>query len=161
VDRRGEIIECVHGALLAAEEGDWKRHSSYFSESVELLIRDGVLLRLRLSLQDWTTRTQSSLSVFTASQHILTNHIVEIEDDKASLRGNFQALYMYGRQGSLQSMQTIGGRLNLTLTSAEGAWRITKCELTVIWKVGESKLFEQASASWIKHQDSHRGKQVN
>jgi hypothetical protein len=86
---------------------------------------------------------RGALSGFKATQHLLGNPIVELEDDRASLTVSVQAQhFLPNDRGS--SLWTLGGGYLVTLARAQGGWRVREMTLKVGWTDGNLYLFDLA-----------------
>lgn len=71
-----------------------------------------------------------------ASQHIITNPVVELEGDRASSRCYLHAQHYLPDQRTGGNTLEIGGTYHDELVSSDVGWRIRKRELEVTWTEG-------------------------
>ncbi|MGW0313599.1 nuclear transport factor 2 family protein [Streptomyces flavidovirens] len=90
----------------------------------------------------WT----SALGGYDATQHLITNHLVDIEGDTAVCTAAFQATHRLATaHGS--ALWTLGGtyRFGLVRTAGHG-WRISSVVMTTVWADGNQHLPALAAA---------------
>ncbi|WP_319422626.1 nuclear transport factor 2 family protein [Pleurocapsa sp. FMAR1] len=76
-------------------------------------------------------------------QHITTNHLVILEEDKAKCRVNFQAQHFLPNDRG-NSLWTLGGRYFYSLVRTRKAWKIYGCTVHVTWTDGNLQIFDLA-----------------
>jgi hypothetical protein len=75
------------------------------------------------------------------SQHMVTNHQVVIDGDRAECRCQLQAQHVRHRaDGDL--LYTVGGRYEDQLTRTADGWRISQRRLVVVWIDGTKDVFK-------------------
>ncbi|MEM7334396.1 MAG: nuclear transport factor 2 family protein, partial [Chloroflexota bacterium] len=85
---------------------------------------------------------QDLLPGFTATQHLMGSHVINIQDNMASCLAHCQATHILDEE-----QWVLGGLYNFQLTLNSGTWLITSITMTALWSVGnQAKLLELASA---------------
>jgi hypothetical protein len=80
-------------------------------------------------------RVSSALGMLDDSQHMVTNHQVEVEGDRATCRCYFQAQHV--RKAAIGGPNLIiAGRYEDELVRTSAGWRIHHRVLTVMWRDG-------------------------
>lgn len=81
-----------------------------------------------------------SFARFRATQHVLTNHVVDLAGEHARVRANVIAVHLWavgqGDPNALESHFTAGGVLSVEATRLEPGWRITRLQNRVVWRTG-------------------------
>jgi hypothetical protein len=142
-----------------------KGHDSLRADAIELISRYFAAIddkRLELSIVEATfasdgrmvrpngaelvgakaiTEAQSeSFTRFRATQHVITDHIVDLEADRASIRANVVATHLWGAGHgdpcALESHFTAGGVLRVELVRSQASWRIHSLSNQVVWRTG-------------------------
>jgi hypothetical protein len=134
---RAEIIDAVNMIGMCADLRDWKACRAAFADKV---------------LTDYTSLTGGSPSTveadklvagwtevfsknFKSTQHMITNHAVEIKDDKATCASLFQAHHVY-LDNAKGKTWTLRGYYNHGLTRINGRWKVTEMKMTWTWEDG-------------------------
>lgn len=90
-----------------------------------------------------------SFSRFRATHHVLTDHIVDLEADRARVRANVIATQLsapgHGDPNSLESHFVAGGVLAIDVVRMEAGWRIEKLSNRNVWRTGSG--FAQMAAT--------------
>lgn len=142
-----------------------KAHDSLRVEAIELISRYFAAIddkRLELSIVESTftsdgkmirpngaeligpeaiTQAQSvSFARFRATQHVITDHVVDLETDRARIRANVVAVHLWaaghGDPCALESHFTAGGVLRVELVRIENTWRVQQLSNRVVWRSG-------------------------
>jgi hypothetical protein len=128
IENRDDIVELIAEYLWALDSCDWERleacllpdavHASGSGE------RNG-----RGALIGYLRPGRESLD---ATQHVVTNFVVEQTRDQASVRCLLQAHHV--KDGGLFST---GSAYRVAVVRAEGAWRIARIESSSLWAAGD------------------------
>jgi ketosteroid isomerase-like protein len=84
-----------------------------------------------------------------ATQHLLGNHLVEIDGDHAVCTAQFQATHVLAEPAVNPhggTTWTLGGHYRYQLDRAEGAWRIAGLTMTAAWATGNQQIMSLAAA---------------
>lgn len=95
----------------------------------------------RLHRDEWVRNVASLQEGFDATQHMSTNHVIEISDDHATC-----VSYMQATHALASEVWTLGGYYTNRLRRDDDRWRIDRCELTVTWETGDRDLAQRARA---------------
>ena len=71
------------------------------------------------------------------TQHLVTNHLVEITGDEATVTASFQATHVVVATGD---QWVLGGDYRYQLVRAEGRWLIRSVTLTPRWETGDRSI---------------------
>lgn len=95
-------------------------------------------------VNDW----QSRLGRLSATHHMVTNHLVDIDDDTAICRATAQAQHVLNEGNGRQSFFTVGSTYRFHLRRrSEGDWLITAFALKPLWATGDPNIFQQAATA--------------
>ncbi|MFI2234311.1 nuclear transport factor 2 family protein [Nocardia testacea] len=86
-----------------------------------------------------TAAWRDTLGGFEATQHLLTNHLVDIDGDTAVCTASFQATHR-GNDEFGASLWTLGGSYRFDLVRVAGGWRIRGLVMTPVWGDGNRRL---------------------
>ena len=84
-------------------------------------------------------RTLLLLARYGALQHTISNPVIEIDADAATLRCNFHAVNVHGDPGRMGGSDhaTVGGIYDVTLRREDGRWRLVTVNTIFVWTAGE------------------------
>ena len=81
-----------------------------------------------------------SFARFRATQHVMTNHVVDLAGEHARVRANVIATHLWapgqGDPVALESHFTAGGVMTAEVVRLERRWRITRLQNRVVWRTG-------------------------
>jgi hypothetical protein len=93
--------------------------------------------------QERAEAARRTVSGFQTTQHMITNHVITIDGDKALCVAYLQAQHcLPNEQGD--STQTIGGYYTNHFIRTPHGWKIKACKLTMTWSKGNWGIFELA-----------------
>ncbi|GAA0486275.1 hypothetical protein GCM10009096_31320 [Parasphingorhabdus litoris] len=93
---------------------------------------------------DWVAGVRATLEPFDATQHVLTNFVIDLKEDRANCICYMAAHHHLVVDGERQ-MHSIGGYYVHELERAGEGWLIHKTQLNVTWEMGDRGLFELAA----------------
>lgn len=142
---RAKIIETVnsYGMSVDTRNFDWFR--SLFTDTVEV---DYTAMLggkpYTVAADELTKKWKALLTSFESTQHIIANHVVNIEGDMAMTRAHFQAHHiLINRKGG--TSWTVAGYYIHKLKRTDAGWRINYVQLTNLWGEGNFDLVNIAS----------------
>ena len=81
-----------------------------------------------------------SFSRFRATQHVTSDHIIDIEGDTARLRANMIAMHLWSEEESdprsLQTHFVAGGVFEAVAVSTADGWRFNELKSRITWRTG-------------------------
>lgn len=143
---RAEITDTMHRYATAIDQRDWALLRTVFADEVAFDFSSWAPgFRSVLKADELVQSLQGSLSGFTATQHVMSNHVVTLEGESAVCVTYMNArLFLIAGNGT-HLMNTIGGHyVNRFAATADG-WKITTCTLIVTWELGDQALSEAAA----------------
>ena len=153
VDTRA-IIDLTLTYAAAIDHRDWAQLATIFTDPFELDMRS-VSGRppTNISAADWAARV-SLLGRLDATQHLITNHLVTIEEPgrRAHCRAEMRAQHWLDPEhlrvlelpADTVGWYELGGHYDFTLQRDGGAWRIAAYALVIRWRTGSEQVFELA-----------------
>jgi ketosteroid isomerase-like protein len=134
---RAEIIDAVNIIGMGADLRDWKACRAAFADKVltDYTSLNGgtpntvVADTLVAGWADFFSKT------FKATQHMITNHAVVVNGDKATCTSNFRAHHVY-LDGKSGKTWTLGGFYNHGLRRINGHWKVTQMKMTWTYEEG-------------------------
>jgi hypothetical protein len=97
-----------------------------------------------ISQKDLIEAWSSLLGAFDATQHILTNFLVEISAETAVATSMFQATHRKAAEHGAP-LWTLGGRYRFGLARTGAGWRIDDIVMTTLWADGNQQLLTDAA----------------
>jgi 3-phenylpropionate/cinnamic acid dioxygenase small subunit len=134
MERRLDVIDTCTRMAWHADQREWDELAEVFAEQVALdytSLNGGEPATLTPAqiVDGWRT----GLGVYTATQHLLTNHLVALDGDSAVCTAAFQATH----RKSDDSLWTLGGTYRFDLVRTSEGWRITGVVMSAVWSDGE------------------------
>ena len=81
-----------------------------------------------------------SFNRFRATQHITSDHTIELEEDTARLRANMLAMHLWSPEDSdplsLQTHFVAGGVFDATAVRTAEGWRFSELKSRITWRTG-------------------------
>ena len=142
---RVEISDRVLCYATAVDTRNWALYRSVFTENltVDFSSWSGEPQKT-LPVDEWVDQVRRTLSGFDATQHLSSNHVIDMSGDAATCVSYMVALH-YLVEGGERLMHSIGGYYTNQLIKTENSWKISRCALTVTWEMGDRGLFEIAA----------------
>ena len=149
------IVDVSHRYAAGIDRRDWEMYADCFTDLCEFDFSSfsgrpaSVLPR-----EAWVDNVRRTNGSFDATQHQMTNHMVTMLDSEnatciTELRAQHwfapQTMERLGQAGAVNFCE-LGGHYTNEIVRQDGAWRITKCKLTVRWQTGSMAIFELARA---------------
>jgi SnoaL-like domain len=142
---RAEISDVQLRYATGVDMRDWKLFRSCFAEEIEVDFTSvfGGSGPRKVSGDQWAEAARRTVSGFKTTQHLITNHVITVDGDKALCVAYLQAQHcLPNEQGD--SMQTIGGYYTNHFIRTPHGWKIRSCKLTMTWSKGNWGIFELA-----------------
>ena len=129
-----EITALTIKYCWALDERDWESLSEVFSS--EAYAKLGITEHN--GINSIIERCQKALVPLDSSHHMVSNHVVKIEGDKANCKCYFQAQHVRTSTPNGGNF-LIAGKYEDELTRIDEEWKITSRVLTKIWTEGNEK----------------------
>ncbi len=142
---RAEISDAQSRYATGLDFRDWVCFRSCFDDEIEVDFSSvfGSGGPRKVSADRWTESAPRTVSGLQATQHMITNHVITVDGDKALCIAYVQAQhYLPNDKGG--STQTMGGYYTNHFVRTAKGWRISKCKLTLTWNEGNWHVFELA-----------------
>lgn len=127
------VIQTVNQMALSADSRDWASCRACFADEVyvdytSLAGGEPATIAADALIGSW----EGLLPGFSATQHLLGSHVVNVQGENAECEAHFQATHVIDDQ-----QWTLGGRYHFELQNHEEAWKITAITMTALWSVGD------------------------
>jgi SnoaL-like protein len=122
---RFEIIDVFNRYAIGADTRNEEAYLSCFTD--ELLVDVGGE-SVEHTAESWTEQAFTALSGFEKTQHMISNHIIDIDGDTADASAYLQALHF-----TKENTFSVWGHYTHKLTRTSAGWRINSLTLTTDW----------------------------
>lgn len=141
-----EITRRVYEYAYGIDTRDWALYRSIFTDEIDMDFSSyNGQAAARMRADDWVSNVQVLFTGLTATQHSMTNPLVDQPDpNNARCRMYMQAEhFFYAEQGS--NDYALGGYYDNKLTLTSSGWKICAVTLNVLWQRGNQHIMEQAT----------------
>ena len=138
---RAAVIDVVNAVGLLADLREWPALRACFADEVlvDYTSRDGGQ-PVRMKADDLVEGWRKRLGGFSATQHLISNHLMEVEAQRAVCRSTFKS------QHRLETEQwDLDGRYRHELTQAGRIWRVSAMQMVGDFERGNRRLVERAA----------------
>lgn len=137
---RMEITDVINRYATGVDLRDWDLFGAIFDDEVLIDFEsfDKTPAR-KMTRDEWVAAVRSLLPGFDSTQHVLTNHVFQMEKEKGVITVYMKAEHFFDGDSI-----TLGGYYTHTLRHNGSNWRITATKLTVTWSRGNQNLFRKA-----------------
>lgn len=136
------VMRAVADLGLLVDAQDWDGLVALFSEAVEV---DYTSLNggepATMPPAELVGGWRQLLEPLDATQHLIGNLSVALDDDRATCAGNVTATHVKANATGGPHW-TVGGRYDLSLVNTPAGWRITALTLTVRWASGNRAIMD-------------------
>ena len=144
------IAETIYLYAIGIDTKDFDLYGSIFADQVNIDFSSyegsSVPETTVLTKDQWVNRVRPLFTGLAATQHSMTNPVVNIDGDTASCRMYMQAHHVFEPEKE-DSWFTIGGYYDDTLTrdaESPSGWKLTGVKLTVLWRKGQESIMQLA-----------------
>lgn len=135
-----DIVEVTTRVAWLTDQRDWVGLAAVFAERVDL---DYTSLTggepARLGPAEIVAGWQAGLGGLDATQHLVSNHLVEVDGDRAAATAQFQAVHVLATPHG-DPTWTLGGHYRFGLVRVEKEWRIDAVTMTATWATGNQQI---------------------
>ena len=143
---RLDIIELISSLSINLDARDWSAVRGLFTDEVysdrtSLFGGEPVTLGADEFVEGW----RQSLDNLDAVNHLVANHVIPLEGDKAKCAANMQGVHVF-HNPSGDDMWNVGGRHDYQLQRTADGWRIAGLTFTISWATGNMNIVALAAA---------------
>ncbi|MFI6425582.1 nuclear transport factor 2 family protein [Promicromonospora sp. NPDC050880] len=144
---RTEISDVQLRYATGTDSRDWALFRSCFADEVDVDFSAGFgQPAVRLAADDWVAMTAPRMESFTATQHMITNHVVTFDDDDHATCVAYVRASHHLPNSTGDSDQTVYGYYTNRFERTPDGWRIAGLKLTALWMTGNFGIFQTALA---------------
>jgi len=138
------IVRRRYQYALGIDSRDWLLYRSIFADEISMDFSSySGQPASRMAADDWVANCQVLFNGLDATQHTMSNPIVDIAGDSARLRMYMQAEHVLANDRG-DDFFTIGGMYDDQLQRTPDGWIITAVTLQVFWQRGNRHIMELA-----------------
>lgn len=134
---RDDIAQLISDLGLLVDARDWDGLRELFADEVDV---DYTSLNggqpQRVPPADLVGGWKQMLEPLVATHHLISNHSVTLDGDRASLAANVTATHVPQER----EHWVVGGRYDVMARSINGRWHINALTLTVRWQTGSQDI---------------------
>jgi hypothetical protein len=139
-----QITELVYRYAFGIDTRNWDLYRAIFTDTVEIDFssydnRPATTMRA----DDWVRRLKVLFAGLAATQHTMTNPIVEVVGDRATCVMTMQAAHLLDA-GNDNSWFTIGGYYVDSFERTTSGWLLDGVTLNVLWRRGNDAIMTTA-----------------
>ena len=144
------VAECMYRYAAGVDTRDWAMYRSLFADEVEIDFSSygPGLPPVTMAADDWVAGLKPLFGGLAATQHMMSNPLVELEGDSAQITMYMRAHHVFDPNDP-ESYYTVGGYYRNQLVSDRGHWKLVRVRLTVTWRLGHPEIMEAARAAGI------------
>jgi hypothetical protein len=138
----------VYRYATGVDTRDWTLYRSLFTDEVEIDFSSfgPDLPPMKIAADDWVAGLKPLFAGLAATQHMMSNPLVEIEDDSAWITMYVHAHHVFDPDDP-DSYYTIGGYYRNRLVRVGGNWKLVRVNLNVTWRLGDPEIMDAARAA--------------
>ena len=142
------VAETVYRYATGVDRRDWVLYRSLFTDTVTIDFSsfDPNLPQRTLSADDWVAGLLPLFTGLAATQHSMTNPLVRVDGDEATITMYMQARHVYEPHDPA-SWYTVGGYYDNNLVRVNDRWLLTSVRLIVTWQAGDPAIMQLARAA--------------
>ncbi len=154
-DHYHAIVRPVYEYAYGIDTRDWALYRSIFTDDIEMDFSSyNGNPRSAMKADDWVAGCRTLFTGLDATQHSMSNPLVDMEGDHARCRMYMQAEhFLKNDQGS--DGFVLGGYYDDRLVRTEEGWKIQAVTLNVFWNRGNRHIMELAAARGAKILSGH------
>lgn len=137
------IIELINRFGISIDLRDWRSFRNLFAERVDFDYSSIDEVAGILQADDIANTARQDLGGFQMTQHVITNHLIEINNDTATCNAHVRAMHFLPATDK-ESLLEIGGYYDAELIRTDTDWKIESWKFTILWSRGDLELFELA-----------------
>ena len=127
IQDRLAIVDTMNRYASGVDGRDATLYRSCFEDPLEIDMGGGGAQSW--SADAWVEQALKLVSSFAVTQHIITNHVIEVDGDEARCRAYLQAQHWNPDHSWL-----VGGYYSNRLRRGSDGWRISHLALTITWQ---------------------------
>ena len=130
---RMEIIDTINRYATSVDTRDWDLFFTCYADKINVdMVSVGFEKPMDMTAGEFMEIIQTAVSPFESTQHIISNHVININGDNATLGCYLQAQHFRQDDTGLFAL-LIGGYYAHSLIRTPAVWRINKYKVVKTW----------------------------
>jgi len=130
---RMEIIDTINRYATSVDTRDWDLFlMCYTDEMVADMVSIGFDKPMTMKAQEFLEIIRQAVSPFDSTQHLISNHVIDIDGDSATCVCYLQAQH-FSQDVTGAHAVLIGGYYSNSLVRTSAGWRIDKYKVVKTW----------------------------
>ncbi|HEX4490560.1 MAG TPA: nuclear transport factor 2 family protein [Acidimicrobiia bacterium] len=145
VEDKLAVAETLYRYARGVDTRDWDAYRAIFTDrvTVDFSGYDANRTPVEMAADDWVAQIRPQFTGLHASQHAMTNPLVEVNGDRARVTMYVRAHHVFEPDVD-DSWYTVGGFYENELVRSTDAWLLTRVKLTVTWRMGRPEIMGAA-----------------
>ncbi|MEL7452031.1 MAG: nuclear transport factor 2 family protein [Pseudomonadota bacterium] len=140
-----EITRRRYEYALGVDTCDWVLYRSIFADEIEMDFSDfSGAPAAKMPADSWIEAVKPAFTGLDATQHTMTNPIVDVEGDRATCKMYMQAVHFLKNDQGDRTF-TMGGYYIDKLIKQDDRWLIQAVKLSVFWNTGNRHIMALAT----------------
>ncbi len=132
---RTEIIDTLLRYATSVDTRDWELLLTAYTDEIEVdMISIGMMEIMTMSAREFAGMIEQAVIGFDSTQHLVSNHVVNIDGDRATCVSYLQAQHYRAQDNEIHAL-TMGGYYSNDLIRTPEGWRINKYKVTITWTI--------------------------
>jgi 3-phenylpropionate/cinnamic acid dioxygenase small subunit len=143
---KSAVAECVYRYAAGVDTRDWAMYRSVFADEVEFDFSSygPGQQPVTMAADAWVAGVKIQFGGLAATQHMMSNPLVELEGDGARIMMYVRAHHVFDPEDP-ESYYTVGGHYRNRLVRECGDWKLVRVELVVTWRLGHPEIMDAAA----------------
>ena len=141
------VTETINKFGLSIDLRDWDTFRGLFTDPVGFDYSSiGEKAGDALHPDDVVGTASKDLGNFQATQHVITNHVIDLDGESAHCRAHVRAVHFLPNDQGEATFE-MGGHYEAKLIQEAGQWKINEWKFHFLWSTGNEELFDIARNS--------------
>ena len=138
------IIELINRFGMHADWREWEDLRMLLKDEITSDYSDLYGEKQQVKADDLIEQWKNFLGSMEATQHMITNHVIDLNGDRATCRAHFRAQHiLHNRNGGSHWMPS--GTYLFELEKVDRNWKISSIILKMLWSEGNQNLLTLAN----------------
>lgn len=147
------VAECVYRYAIGVDTRDWEMYRSLFADEIDVDFSSfgPEHQPVTMAADDWVAGLKPLFGGLAATQHMMSNPLVEPDGDRARITMYVRAHHVLDPDDP-ESYYTVGGYYRNRLVRDGSDWKLVRVNLNVTWRLGQPAIMGAARAAGARSQ---------